>query len=198
MAKQVLILAFDGVEEIELFAVLDVLKRSGIDPTILSARNSEFITTRSGFRIDYDAYAKFGYMVLEEYDAIYVPGGGIEGAFNELFDEYSDSIIGEIKSAYKHGCIIAADCIAPALLASRGAFDMQKDYQVTSYPGTEKGRIKSEHLAKNLSGKRVHVDRQIITGNGPAAAVELGAELAAALTGRKTAEKALEDMGYDS
>jgi 4-methyl-5(b-hydroxyethyl)-thiazole monophosphate biosynthesis len=194
--KEVLVLAFDGVEEIELFAVVDILKRAGVGVTILSSNNSEFIETRSQFRIDYDAYAKFGYMVLEDYDALYVPGGAIEDAFNELFDEYGDSIGQEISVAYKNGCILAADCIAPALLAGRGVFDVQSDYRITCYRGTEVGRVDAEHLATKLSGNRVHVDRQIITGNGPAAAVELASELATALVGEKVTQKVLKDMGY--
>jgi putative intracellular protease/amidase len=217
--KTVKILAFDGCEEIELFAVIDILDRCGINIDILSPFNTEFITTRSGQKIDYNAgYAKFGYLCAEEgeADALYIPGGQIDESFKKFTDEYGDYLAEQIGDMLERGAVVAADCVAPALLAKLGAFDKIPDYRITCYPGTEKGRVKKSHLADEFIanddsysdaengivvtrslGSVVCVHKNLVTGNGPSAAVDLAWSIASQVLGSsKKVDEVLEGMGY--
>ncbi|MDR1861967.1 MAG: DJ-1/PfpI family protein [Candidatus Ancillula sp.] len=195
MKKRVLVLAFDGCEDIEFVGFVDVLTRCGIECRVISAFNSEFITTKSGLQVDYDAgYAKFGYLCLDDgYDALYVPGGAIDSEFKEFMKEHSSYFNEQVADFVKGGGLVVANCIAPALLAKHHAFDFKPDYLVTCYPGGEVGNIAKEHHV----AETVYDDGQILSGNGPSATVYL-AELTASrlLDESATASKVLTQMGF--
>lgn len=194
--KTVNILAFNGCEDVELFAVVDILKRCEIGVNIISPEPRDFTLTKSGIRIKGGESFKSESFDLGDADAFYMPGGSIVDDFTEFADSY-DSLISQITEFIMNGKIVSANCIAPALLASIGAFNSVENYQITCYPGTEVGRVPDENLAKNLSHKKVHLHENILTGNGPSASVGLAHALASLILGSsKLPDQVLVDMGY--
>jgi putative intracellular protease/amidase len=96
----------------------------------------------------------------------------------------------------QNGAVVAANCIAPALLAKAGAFNSVSDYQIVCYPGTEKNNVDDSHFVKSKKDQ-IHIHKNIITGNGPSSSVKLAHALATNLIGdSKIPDDVIKSMGY--
>ena len=107
MAKVYAFLA-EGLEEVECLAVVDVLRRSGVEVTMVSVSGRKEVTGSHGIRLMADA-------LFEEAD----PDQGLREA---------------IERANKQGRRVAAICAAPSVL---GAMGLLKGRTATCYPGFE-------------------------------------------------------------
>jgi protease I len=102
---------------------------------------------------------------IEEYSAIvFIGGSGVQSYETYLNPRY----LNLAKDANNAGKIVAAICIAPAILANAG---LLRNKNATVY-SSKADYIKSK--GANFIGKSVVVDGNIITGNGPNAAKEFG------------------------
>ncbi len=102
----------------------------------------------------------------EKYDAVIFVGG--KGA-SEYFDsEIAHSIA---LSAFKAGKVVAAICIAPVILANAG---LLKGCKATCYPAVKDRLIDKGGIH---TGSAVERDGNIVTGEGPEAAVEFAMEV---------------------
>lgn len=72
MAKVYAFLA-EGLEEVECLAVVDVLRRSGIDVTMVSVTGTKEITGSHGIRLKADAL--LGEINMDKADLLFLPGG---------------------------------------------------------------------------------------------------------------------------
>ena len=155
---KVIVLFKEGYEEIEALSTVDVLRRAniqcmmvGMDELYVKSSHNIVVKMDKVFdETDYDA------------DVVVLPGG-MPGAASLRDDK---RVIELVKNFYDHNKIVAAICAAPIVLEEAGVL---KGKSFTCYPGFEK-----EAVSGNYQDVLVHVDGNIVTGRGPAAALAFG------------------------
>lgn len=173
----------EGTEEVEALAVVDILRRAGIDTRIVSVSGSKSVTGAHGICIEAD-------LTIEETDfskaSMLVLPGGLPGAYN-LAD---CALLAEgIKTVYEASRPLAAICAAPLVYGRMG---LLKGVRATCYPGFEDQLEGAEYTAA-----LVEKDGLFITGKGPAAVFEFGYAIVAMLAGEEQAEKVKNGMLYN-
>lgn len=170
----------DGTEEVECLAVVDVLRRAGIDTALVSV-DGLTVTGSHGIKITADrviADADFTGV-----DMLFVPGGlpGSErlGVCVPLIDG--------IKRVLDSGKRVAAICAAPANVL--GANGFLRGVKATCYPGHE-----ARMTGCNYTEERVVTDGQITTARGMGCTLELGLELVRLLKGEDAASALAEKI----
>lgn len=158
-----------GFEEVEALTPVDVLRRGGVDAKIVSVMGDKTVTGSHGISVQAD-------LLFEEadYDAceMIVLPGGMPGATNLNAHK---GLTDQIKAFAEGGKYVAAICAAPMVLGDCGVL---KGLDATIYPGME------EHLiGANPTGANVTVCGNIITGKGPALAMEFALTLLGILKG---------------
>lgn len=159
MKKAVVFLA-NGFEEIEALTAVDVLRRAGAVVDIVSVCEKE-VTGAHGIKVIADiTEEEFN---PDDYDAVVLPGG-MPGA----------KILGECKKVV--GCaatfdarhkIVAAICAAPATVL--GMNGLTEGRRVTCYPADQFVRVLE---GATYTGEELTVDGNLITANGPTAAMQ--------------------------
>lgn len=165
----------DGFEEIEALATLDILRRCGLEVTTIGCYGTRTVTGAHNIPVMTDAV--FRASLLAESDALILPGG-MPGALNLLNHE------GLRKALYTHneqGTLIAAICAAPMVLGQHG---LLKGRKATCYPGFE-----NKLEGADVQNCYVVEDGNIITGQGPAAAVEFAFAIAARFVSKETIDE---------
>lgn len=169
--KNVLVPIANGIEEIEAVTIIDVLRRAELAVRVTSIEERQ-ITGANGIKLVADS--DFLDEVLEDYDAIVLPGG-TEGA--KRFAAHG-GLGYAIKSFHDNENIIAAICASPALvLAPIGVLDLKK---ATCYP------FFKDHIP-NYVDEVVVVDGHVVTSQGPGTAMNFALRLAEILAGQKIA-----------
>lgn len=172
LPKRVLTLLFDGVEEIEAIAPVDLLRRAEIDVVMASVSEERVVKSRSGIHIQADkAWSEIG---GERFDLLFIPGG--PGAFALLENE---AILQLIRQRDEEKLWIAAICAAPKLLAAAGILDRR---EATSH-------ISVRAELPKPSDKRVVISNRVITSQGAGTAIEFGLMLVEMLSDTKTAQQ---------
>jgi 4-methyl-5(b-hydroxyethyl)-thiazole monophosphate biosynthesis len=147
-----------GFEAIEFTTPLDMLIRAGIPVRTVSVTGE--LLVKSSQNIPIMADALFEDVDFADADMLILPGGQ-PGATNLANHKGVELLLRQFMDADKP---VAAICAAPMVLGGHGLIDGRK---VTTYPGCEPG------LGKALcTGALVEQDANLITGKGPAAAVE--------------------------
>ena len=147
-----------GFEAIEFTTPLDMLIRAGIPVRTVSVTGELLIKSSQNIPIMADAL--FEDVDFADADMLILPGGQ-PGATNLANHKGVELLLRQFMEADKP---VAAICAAPMVLGGHGLIDGRK---VTTYPGCEPG------LGKALcTGALVEQDANLITGKGPAAAVE--------------------------
>jgi len=171
--KNILVPVASGVEELECVTIIDVLRRADVGVRVCSIEEREIIGA-NGIKIIADSL--FLDEVVEDYDAIILPGGSVSA---ERFYDYSE-LIQALTSFVKTGQLVGAICASPALVLARvGLLD---DAKATCYP-----EYKSK--LKHYSHDKVVVDSNIITSQGPGTALAFALKLAEILAGPKKAQE---------
>ena len=174
--KKVLCLLNDGVEETELVAPVDVLRRAGVTVT-LAAMKELVVTGKEGIQLGGDA-------LLEElnsadFDALMIPGGPAvmelleDGRAAKLAKDFADA-----------GKTVAAICAAPLILNQAGLLEGKR---FTCYSSVR------ETLTAALDEKVV-IDGELITSCGPGTALDFGFAIAQHLCGKAKATEIIEEM----
>lgn len=167
--KKIAVLCKEGFEEIEALTPVDVLRRAGVHVDLVGMDQKE-VTSSHQITIKMDCLFNDD---LYQYDGVVIPGG-LPGAIN-LRDD--DRVIEIVKDFYEKGKLVSAICAGPIVLAKAGIL---KDKICTCSPGFE-----TQLTGANYQEAIVQKDDHIITGKGPAAALEFGYTI-------------LESLGYDS
>lgn len=182
MAKIYAMIA-DGTEEVECLAVVDVLRRSGMDVVLTSV--GESVQVVSSHNITILADTTIDQTDMSDGDVIFLPGG-MPGAQN-LSD--CAALVEQLKQADAQGRRIAAICAAPAVVLGRHG--LLKGRRATCYPGFE-----NDLTGARYEDQKVVTDGNITTGVGLGAALDLGLELVRLLLGKETSDAIKDQICY--
>lgn len=144
-----------GFEEVEALAVVDVLRRAGVDIKTVSVTGDKMVAGSHGIEVKADL--TFEEANLPDADLLLLPGG-LPGSTNLLVHEgLRQALLTQVENGKKVGAI----CAAPMVLGDLGIL---KGKKATCYPGCEDKMIGADYTAALCT-----VDGNIITGAGPAA-----------------------------
>ena len=167
----VLVLVAEGFEEIETFTPVDLLRRAGVEVTLVSLAEHRHVTGRSVITLHADvALSEIGGRL---FDLLLLPGG--PGVKNLRADPRVDAIVRAHAAAGKW---VAAICAAPTVLNAAGLLDGRRYTAHFSVAG---------ELPDILADQRVVVDGNILTSRGAGTALDFGLLLVEKLV---SAEKA--------
>lgn len=183
MAKVYAMIA-DGSEEVECLAVVDVLRRGGVETVLVSAGDDREIVSSHQIPIRADATA--AETDFSDGDVIFLPGG-LPGAENLSACE---PLLAALRQAAAEGRRIAAICAAPGVVLGRHGFLEGKT--ATCYPGFEK-----EFKGATYTRQGVVTDGNITTARGLGFAIDLGLELIKLLVSSEAAEDMKAKIQYD-
>ena len=172
----------EGFEEVEALTAVDVLRRAELEVKTVSVTGSKRVTGTHGIPVEADLiYDDADY---EKCEMIVLPGG-LPGATNL---EEHEGLAAHIKSFAGNGKKLAAICAAPMVFGACGILDGKR---ATIYPGMEAYLTGAE-----ATGDAVTVDGSIITGQGPALAMEFALALVENIKGKEAADAVAEDLLY--
>ncbi|MEM5794173.1 MAG: DJ-1/PfpI family protein [Candidatus Aenigmatarchaeota archaeon] len=174
---KILVPLAEGFEEIEAFAIIDILRRAGIKVDTVGVVGTVIKSARG---ISVMADKRLDEINPEDYDGIVLPGGN-PGYINL---GKSQKIIEIIKNFDEKNKLIAAICASPSILAKAGVLE---DKEATIYPGMEK------ELPHPREG-RVVVDKNVITSQAPGTAIEFALKIVEKLLGKEKAMQLKRDL----
>ena len=180
--KRAVILFAEGYETVEALLVVDLLRRGGVEVTMASITEDEFVRSSHGVNVEMDAV--LGEVDVLDYDAIILPGG-MPGTMNLGVDV---AVTGALKQMNRDGKIVAAICAAPSVLGKCGILEGKK---ATCYPGFEDKLIGAE-----IVNKAVVTDGNVITSRGLGTSMEFGFELIKKLISEEKAEEVREQIVF--
>ncbi len=184
MAKVYAMIA-DGSEEVECLAVVDVLRRSGIETVLVSSGETRDIV--SSHQIPIRADATVAETDFSDGDVIFLPGG-MPGAENL---SACGPLVEALRQADADGRRIAAICAAPGVVLGRHGFLEGKT--ATCFPGFER----DFRGAAGYTMQGVVTDGNIITARGLGFAIDLGLELVKILKDEAAAEDVKKKIQYN-
>ena len=179
MSAKALVVLADGFEDIEAVAVIDILRRGGVE--VVTAALAPEPTARSAHGIRIETDALLGDVLDAHWDAIILPGGG-EGTANLMACE---PLAERLRSQKESGGLVCAICAAPTVLAAAGVIDGE---DVTCYPTC------AGDMGCPVVDAPAVADGQIITGNGPGSAMTFGFAVLMHLAGEDVANGVAEGM----
>lgn len=175
-----------GFEEVEALTVVDVLRRGGIEVQTVSITGEKMVTGTHDIAVQADIlYEEAQY---EQCEMIVLPGG-LPGS--DHLNEH-EGIAKHVKCFAENpgdGKKLAAICAAPMVLGTCGVLEGKK---ATVYPGRE-----ATLVGATATGENVTVDGNIITGMGPAIAMEFALAIVKSLKGEGAAESLAKDLLFD-
>lgn len=175
---RVLAMIFDGFEELEGVAPFALIRRAGIDLTIVSNRN-EVIGAHYLHFTDISLINEINY---KDYDALLLPGGP-HYRFMENFG-YALEII---KYFMENDKVVCAICASPTILGHLG-YLKNKNYTCFTCMNEDFGGVYID--------KKVVVDGNLITARSAAASIDFAYEIIQKLSGTE-ALQALRKRIYD-
>ena len=179
MMKRVLCLVADGVEELELVAPVDVLRRAGCEVVLAAVGEGIHVTGRNGITLHADT--RLDEVVAADFEALLLPGGP---AVKTLMED--ERVLGLCRKFAEEDKGLAAICAAPLILDAAG---LLAGRHFTAHASVW------ETLEKTDCESRVVVDGRLITSRGAATALEFALELAAAWVGPDRATEVAVAMG---
>ena len=167
MTKRVLCLVADGVEELELVAPVDVLRRAGADVVLAAVGEVVHVTGRNNIVLQADqALAEVN---VADFDLLLIPGGAAVPTLRQ--DGRAAALAGNFVQAGKP---VAAICAGPLVLEDAGLLEGKR---FTAHFSA------ANELPGAQSGERVMEDGLIITSRGAGTALEFGLALVDRLFG---------------
>ncbi len=169
MARVLMPLA-EGFEEIEAVAIVDLLRRAGIEVRTAALARRE-VTGSHGITVHADI--GLDEAMVADYDMIVLPGG-LPGAHHLKADARVIDLLQQFAAA---GCYTAAICAAPSVLAQAG---LLRDRTATSFPGFLRA---DSAPGLRLSEAPVVIDGKVATSRGPGTAIPFALALIELLEG---------------
>ena len=176
------ILLGKGFEEMEAIAVVDILRRGGVEIRTAGI-GGETVESAHGIRMQADV--RIENVDPADCELVILPGGlgGVESIMN------SPDAISLILDTYHRGQKVAAICAAPMVLGKLG---LLKGKQAVIYPGME-NEIPD---AVCLPDEKAVLDGNVLTGQGPGACIRFALAVLAWLAGNEAAEAVRAQLHY--
>ena len=180
--KRAVILFAEGYETVEALLVVDLLRRGGVEVTMASITEDEFVRSSHGVNVEMDAV--LGEVDILDYDAIILPGG-MPGTLNLG----ASAIVNEvIKKFAAQGKIVAAICAAPSVLGGLGILEGKK---AACYPGFE-DKLKGAEVVFD----QVVRDGNVTTSRGMGTAIPFALDLVSQLVSKEKAQELKKGIIY--
>ena len=162
-----------GFEEVEALSVVDVLRRAGINITIVSMTGEKAV--RSSHDVVVEADELFEDVDYANVDMIILPGGkeGTENLFNH------NGLKSQIQHFYESGKYLAAICAGPSVYGRMG---LLKGEQAIAFPAFQE-YLEGAELVDVPAVK----SNNFITGKGVGVALHFGLKIVETLLNRETA-----------
>lgn len=180
--KRAVMLFAEGFETVEALMVVDILRRGGVEVTMASITEEDYVTSSHGVRVEMDAV--LGEVDVMEYDVILLPGG-MPGT---LHLGESEAVKKAVLAMNDAGKIVAAICAAPGVLGKHG---LLKGKKACSYPDHEVNLLGAE-----VSREPVVIDGNIVTSRGLGTAMEFALKLLELLDSREKADQIKQAIVY--
>jgi len=173
MTKRVLCLVADGVEELELIAPVDVLRRAGAEVITAAVGEGIHVTGRNGIVLHADAMLSD--VAPETFDLLLIPGGAAVAKLR------ADGRAAELAAAFiAANKPVASICAGPLVLEDAGLLEGKR---FTAHFSV------AHELPGAQSGERIMEDGLIITSRGAGTALEFGLALVDRLFGEAKEEE---------
>ncbi|PWM28586.1 MAG: DJ-1 family protein [Verrucomicrobia bacterium] len=173
--KTAAVVIFEGFEEVEAVAPVDILRRAGVCVKLVAVGDRLQVCGRSSITVCADAL--FSEIAESEFDAAVLVGGpGVRAAASDA------RLIEFFARHFRAGKITAAICAAPGALCRAGVFSGAR---VTAHPSAMP-EISNADIDERADVVR---DGNAVTSRGAGTAMAFALEIASALEG---AQKALE------
>jgi protease I len=166
----VFIVAQNGFRDEELFEPKDILESKGFKCDVASKTTEVEAIGKLGLQVKPDVSLDF--VTVDNYDAFVFVGG--PGAAEYFKDK---TVLRLAKKANMVRKVVAAICIAPVILANAGVLEGKR---ATVYNGAYLKMLESKGAV--YVNEPVVVDGNIVTANGPEAAMEFGDKIASLLS----------------
>lgn len=181
--KQSYLFLAEGFEEVEALTVVDIMRRASIDVATVSIHDRRNVTGAHAITVEADLAIQD--VDLDNTDWLICPGG-LPGA---TYLHESATVNTLLAEHNKRGGHIAAICASPAfVLAEAGVLDGKR---ATGYPGCETTRTGIEWTGANTT-----VSSNVVTGKGPAAAMEFALAIVRETLGEIAAAKVAAGLLY--
>lgn len=181
MAKTVIFLA-DGFEEIEALTVVDLLRRAGIDISMVSVMGRKDVTGSHRIKVEADEVIEDA--GFDDVDMLILPGG-MPGTSN-LFG--CEALKEKIREFNDNNKLLAAICAAPTVYGRMGLLEGKK---ACCYPGCE-GDLKGA----DVQTTEVTKDGNFITSRGMGTAIPFGLAIIKQFQGKEAAASMAEKIVY--
>ncbi len=184
LASVVLPLA-KGFEELEAVALIDVMRRGGIDVRVAYLEDElqgNLVLGANGITIQADTSLKN--IISDDFDMIVLPGG-----WDGTYALAENARVLELLKEFKKNKIVGAMCAAPFVLKKAGV--LGNEY--TCYPGA---KDEIDHPGYREDSKVVS-DGNIITSRGSGTAVCFGLAIVERLVGQETMQAVKDGMLLD-
>lgn len=172
----------DGCEEIEGLTVVDVVRRAGLDITMISITGKKEV--QGSHNITFLADALASEVDYEALDGIVLPGG-MPGTLNLGANETVNQVI---KKFAAEGKMVSAICAAPGVL---GAAGILKDRRATCHPGFEEKLTGAMTLEEEVVR-----DGNIVTSRGMGTAIAFALEIVRYFADDAAAEQVKKGLVY--
>ena len=180
--KKIGIFLAEGFEEIEGLAVVDILRRAGLEAVTISVTGQKEI--HSSHQVGVLADRLFDEVGFAELDGVVLPGGmpgttnlGAPAGVNEV-----------IRSFAAEGKLVAAICAAPSVLGQAGILQGKK---AACYPGFEDKLTGAEVVYEEVAEAG-----NIITSRGMGTAIPFALSLVSYLVSGQKAQELAEAIIY--
>lgn len=171
-----------GYEEIEALAVVDILRRQGIDTEMVSVMGEKTVMGSHKIPVVMDSLIED--VDFDSVDMIVLPGG-LAGT-NEL--ENCSLLMKQVDSFLSEGKAVSAICAAPTILGHRGHL---KGKKAICYPGLE------EQLdGADVTCEAAVRDGNIITGRGMGCAIPFALLILEYLVDQRAADEMAEKIVF--
>lgn len=170
---RVLVPIATGFEELEAVAMIDVMRRAGIEVSVASVTGAPEVTGAHGITLKCDCGAAS--IGADDIDMIVLPGGW--GGTDVLAeDAHIQALLKEMDAKGKN---IGAICAAPFALHKAGV--LKPEY--TCYPSVE-AEIRQDGYKGDAA--QVVTDGNVMTSRGPGTAICFGLQIVKKLVGEET------------
>ena len=180
--KKIAVFLADGLEEIEGLTVVDILRRAGVEVTMVSISGKNEVAGSHNIKIGTDKL--FAEVNFEELDGVVLPGG-MPGTTNLMKHTGVNEVI---KAFATEGKLVSAICAAPSVLGQAGLLEGKK---ATCYPGFE-----DQMTGATATTDKVVQDGNIITSRGMGTAIPFALALTAYLLGQDKADEISDSIMY--